>query len=339
MAEALLRTHSILVAATLMLSGCREAEPTQAPVSRQITKALPAKGDKPAVPQMALPPPPREPAKPSRIIPVRAGRYAEWEYVDYLKPVGYRMGDVMVVVRGPVFPEGADPLKDMPSGITRQIRIQAPRRPDYVHELEFVVPWGASRFGHGRLDRGGTRYVLVQTDSWGARCCSDIDLFILRPGRTEHVALGSWAGFETPDVRDYDGDGLVDFVVTDESFSGVFASHSVSQVPPMVLNVVDGKVRDVSAKRGFRPLFVRAARSLRRECTRAKWRESQDGACPAYVAAAARAGMFRKAWEEMLATYRHRNKVRDAPGWPSDVEVARYAEKLRDFLQEHGYAS
>lgn len=336
-----MRARSMLVGvmATLISSGCREANSTPVPVQRQMTKSGPAESSKPAATEMALPPPPREPAKPSRIIPVRAGNYAEWEYADYLKPIGYRMGDMTVVVRGPLFPEGADPLKDMPSGITRQIRIQAPGRPDYVDEQDFIVPWAGTRLGHGRLDRRGTGYVLVQTYSWGAHCCGDIELFILAPGRTEHVKLGSWDGFKVPDVRDYDGDGQADFVVTDESFSEVFASHSRTWFPPMVLNVVDGKVRDVSAKPGFRPLFARAARSIKRACTRAKWREDQDGACPAYVAAAARAGMFKKAWAEMLATYRHRNRVLNIYGRPDDIEDARFAERLRDFLDEHGYTS
>jgi hypothetical protein len=334
-----MRTSLLLGGFAMLLAstGCGAREPTQAPVPPQQAKGGPQRRDRPALATALLPPPPREAVKPSRIIPVRQGAFAEWTYEDYPKPIGYRMGDMMVVARGPAFPEGRDRLKDMPDEITRQIRIRAPGRPDYVHEDDFIVPWAPQRFGYGRLDRQGTRYVLVQTWTWGAHCCGDIELFVLYPGRTKHIKLGYWHHFEVPDVRDYDGDGLLDFIVTDESLNGVFTGFFESRFPPMILNVVDGKVVDVSARRGFRPLFVEAARSFRRECIRSTERSLRNGTCAAYVAAAARAGMFRKAWAEMLATYRRRNEEKDLAGRPVSFEDDRYVEELEGFLRKQGY--
>ena len=333
-----MRISFLLGSLALLSAGCGDAEPTKTPAPER-AKFATEEIYRPDPARPPLPRPSMEPVEPSRIVPVRMGKYAEWSYEEYLKPVGFRMSDMMVIVRGPDFPEGRDPVKNMPSAIIRQIRIQAPGRPDFVHEDEFVVPWADHRFGYGQFDRWGTPFVLVQHYTGGAHCCGQIDLFILHPHSTEHVELGSWDGFDVPDVRDYDGDGLVDFVVTDESFNGMFTAYVDSRFPPMILNVVDGRVRDVSTKPGFRQLFARAASSLRRECTRATDREAQDGACPAYVAAAARAGMFRKAWAELIATYRHRNRLMNIYGRPSDIEDERYAEKLRGFLVERGYRS
>jgi hypothetical protein len=39
----------------------------------------------------------------------------------------------------------------------------------------------------------------------------------------------------------------------------------------------------------------------------------------------------------MLATYRHRNRVLNIYGQPSDVEDEQYARKLEGFLQTNGY--
>jgi len=334
-----MKAAALLASLASLFAGCGDAGPTREPAQQSNAIAAPVRSGWPDVAPAQLPPPSREPVKPDRIIPVRIGEFAEWTYRDDRKPIGFRMGDVTVIVRGPAFPYDRDPVKDMPSGITRQIRIKVPGRPDYLHEDDDVVPWGGHRFGFGRFDNRGTPFVLMQSYTGGAHCCGEIDLFILHPSRTERVELGSWDGFEVPDVRDYDGDGLVDFVVEDESFNWEFAAYVHSRFPPMILNVVDGKVVDVSTKRGFRPLFAKAARSLRLACTRAKDREAQDGACPAYVAAAARAGTFGKAWAEMLATYRHRNRMMNIYGRPSDIEDERYAEKLRGFLVERGYRS
>src|SRR3989337_444115 len=48
--------------------------------------------------------PPKEAPRLDRFTPVRMGRYVEWTYRDHLKPVGYRMGDMTVIVRGPESP-------------------------------------------------------------------------------------------------------------------------------------------------------------------------------------------------------------------------------------------
>jgi hypothetical protein len=341
-----MKTALLLASFALLLTSCDDsprppAQPTQAsaPQNEAAVELGELKESYRRDPARAsLPPPPREAVKPARIIAVRTGEFAKWSYEDYLEPVGYRMGDATLIVRGPAFPKDRDVVKGMPYEITRQIRIQAPGMPDYVQEDESITPWQEYLIGYGRFDRRGTPFVMMQTRTGGSQCCLEITLFILHPGRTEHVELGDWSGLRVAEApRDHDGDDLVDFVVTDDSFGSVFAPHIDSRYPPMILDVVDGKVVDVSTRPGFRPVFARAARSLRRECTHAEDRLAQDGACAAYVAAAARAGNFRKAWAEMLATYRHRNRVLNIYGQPSDVEDEQYAEKLEGFLQKNGY--
>jgi hypothetical protein len=298
---------------------------------------VPHESPTPAAAAIPLSAPHREVPQPKRLIPVRMGTYVEWSHHEQKEPVAYRMGEMTVTVIPPEWGWG---------GITRQIRIQAPGRPDYVNGNDVLGEMPA-RLGYGRFDRAGTPYLLVETFTGGAHCCGAIELFILRPGRTEHVELGMWEGFPVPDVRDYDGDGTVDFVVDDRAFMNRFTSWAEGRTPPVVLNVVGGEGRDVSARPGFRPLFAHAARELREECLHPD-RISPNGACAAYVAAAGRAGNFRRAWAEMLKAYDRKSKDGLEAGCripiaaneycPKGLENYRsYPQALRAFLREQGF--
>jgi hypothetical protein len=154
--------------------------------------------------------------------------------------------------------------------------------------------------------------------------------FIAHPDRIEYIDLDvSEDGFLLPDARDVDRDGTVDFIVSDQVFINRFTSWADGRVPPRVLNVVGGKVRDVSAKPGFRGLFAKAARELRRECLH-PGQISPNGACAAYVAAAGRAGDFKKAWAEMVKAYDRESS--------DGLEVhGTYPKELLAFLRERGF--
>ncbi|HEY5723149.1 MAG TPA: hypothetical protein VIT45_12580 [Allosphingosinicella sp.] len=286
--------------------------------------------------------PPKEAPRLHRFIPVRADRYVEWTYRDHQKPVGYRMGDMTVIVRGPEFPAlGYSGSNFAP--VYRQVRVNAPGRPEYVHETETGAGL-PTLLGFGRFDRAGTPYLVMQTETGGNHCCGVLDLFILRPKRIEYVEIGWFSSDGPPDVRDADGDGLIDFIVPDGIFLNHFTGAASGRAPPKVLNVVGGEVRDVSARPGFRSVFRKAARELRRECLQPGGIDP-NSACAAYVAAAGRAGNFKKAWAEMLAAYDKDSKeglmcrvsLPDESCPSDDLTYATYPEALRAFLGEEGF--
>ena len=287
--------------------------------------------------------PPEEAPRIERFIPVRMGRYVEWTYRDHQQPVGYRMGEISVIVRGRDSP-ALDYSGSLLDPVIRQIRVQAPGRAEYVQELETGAGL-PTRLTYGQLDSAGTPYVLVNTFGGGAHCCGEIELFLVHPDRIEYVDLQvSEDGFDLPDVRDVDRDGMVDFIVSDQAFINRFTSWAQGRVPPRILNVVGGEVRDVSTREGFRPLFAKAARELRQECLHPEG-ISPNGACAAYVAAAGRAGSFKKAWAEMLAAHDKDSKeglqcrlhMPDESCPRSELNYANYPDALRAFLRERGF--
>jgi hypothetical protein len=158
------------------------------------------------------------------------------------------------------------------------------------------------------------------------------------------MELGTCSDFDFGTLRDFDGDGNVDFIRADGAFVNHFTHWIEGREPPIILNVVDGEARDVSARPQFRRLFARAASQLREECLHPN-RMSPNGACAAYVAAAGRAGTFRKAWAEMLGAYDRGSKeglecrlnMPDDSCPPSQLKYATYPEALRAFLREQGF--
>ena len=104
------------------------------------------------------------------------------------------------------------------------------------------------------------------------------------------IDFGEWDGdYSDRMPSDLDGDGVIDFVFYDNAFLYAFASYAESGAPPLVMNVVDGDVVDVSDRPGFRYLFEDALREHRQYCLRPR-DMSPNGACAAYAAAAARVG-------------------------------------------------
>jgi hypothetical protein len=163
-------------------------------------------------------------------------------------------------------------------------------------------------------------------------------------GRLRVVDLGSWDGeYDDEPVRDLNHDGRLDFLVADDSFLYAFTPYAGSYTPPQILNVVIGRVIDVSANPDFRAVNEAAAHDLRDRCVNHEPGGGQNGACAAYVAAAARVGRFDAAWAEMLHSY-ERNSTWDLPtgcrvddrvrGCP-DADVIHYRDypdALRHFL-------
>ncbi len=166
--------------------------------------------------------------------------------------------------------------------------------------LGFALSVGAGPFG-----TSGDRMIYFEAYTFGAHCCTIKTLLIVPvSGPIVKYDLGPWDG-EPSDVfpRDYDGDGVIDFVVTDERFLYSFASYAGSYAPPVIVNLVDGRFRNVSRRQSFRPLFQDAARVSRELCRASDEDAERNGGCAAFVASAAVLGRFDEAWAEMLLSF------------------------------------
>lgn len=158
----------------------------------------------------------------------------------------------------------------------------------------------AASFGVGRFDpKAPGPQIEFATFTGGAHCCASISV-IERNGKSwKEVPLGEWDG-DVPDKMpdDVDGDGTPDFIFVDNSFLYTFTDYADSYAPPRILNVIAGKVVDVSTAPRFRKLYEADLASTKPECAK-----HQNGACAAFAADAARLGQFNDGWKFMLANY------------------------------------
>jgi hypothetical protein len=267
----------------------------------------------------------------------RLGTNVTWSQRRRPRPVTYRFGSIALEVR-PVADHGLyAPRVTVRQGRNSTVMTGAATPPAYEHKL-----------GVGLLDRRGTRFVYFQSFTGGAHCCNQMQAAIIGPSGIRIVEIGTFdGGPEDGFPRDVDGDGNVDFVQRDNSFLYTFASYAGSFAPPQILNIVGNRAVDVSSRPGFRRLFHEAMNEAQPICVRPE--VDRNGACAGYVASAARAGEFDRAWAAMLAAY-----DRDS-GWdlPTGCRVAldrqgecpaaatiRYAnfpDALRAFLVRQGY--
>jgi hypothetical protein len=277
-----------------------------------------------------------------RLREVAVGTNIDWSHARD-GDARYRVGDVELGVQG-------RPDRDMPDLVTPVVTVRMPGRPPVEVEGSPTSPSFDHRVGVGRWD-ASRRYVLFQSFTGGAHCCNAIRLVLPEGDRLRVFDLGEWDGGPADELpTDRDGDGAIDFVFADNAFLYAFASYAESFAPPKVMNLVGGELVDVSARPGFRPLFEAAMTEARAGCVTpggARFEGmSPNGACAAYVAAAARVGRFDEAWAEMLRSY-DRDFQWDlptgcrTPAVPcADGDVIRYAdypEALRRFLIEQGY--
>jgi hypothetical protein len=197
----------------------------------------------------------------------------------------------------------------------------------------------------GRLSKDGPVAAFFQSYSGGMHCCQQLQAIVPGPDGLKVVDLGAYDGAEIGWPKDLDGDGVLDFVVSDDRFLYAFESYAGSVAPPLVLNVIDGKKVDVSADPRFRKVFEAAAAETRKACIK---EEFPNGACAAYAANAARLGQLAAAWPVILEQHNKLNRT-----WPDGCKVARdeeyncpegqgieypdYPVALRAYLAELGY--
>lgn len=196
---------------------------------------------------------------------------------------------------------------------------------------------------------GAPPAVMLQSFTGGAHCCNEVTLAGISNGVLKKLSLGSFDGDSIETPRDRSGDGIADFVLRDDRFLYAFSTYASSFSPPKILNVVNGRVVDVSARKEFRSLNLEAMRSAEDRCTSPGTGDARNGACAGYVAAAARLGRLTEAWSKMLASF-DSTAVTDLPlgcqqqtagDCPSDQTITfrSYPEALLNFLQSTRYIS
>ncbi|MGI8840089.1 MAG: hypothetical protein ACR2F8_04810 [Caulobacteraceae bacterium] len=218
-------------------------------------------------------------------------------------------------------------------------------------------------FGVGKFDTYSPIPQVVMTSfSGGAHCCLNIKLadFVNGAWKTLTVYESDTDQIDFP--IDVDGDGLLDFVLSDDRFNYVFASHAGSWTPPLILNIVRGRVADVSKESRYRSLYETDFSKTKAACETGQFNEGGktypteiNGACAAYVADGTRLGRTQEAWSFMLAHYDHSNGADGDPNpgfLPTKCFVAlvnfecpvgkehtfaTYPEALRWFLGDNGY--
>ena len=266
--------------------------------------------------------------------PLAAGQALEWNPDEDVYPVRYRAGDLSLLV---------ERVREESGLAGPRLTLSAPGKAPLVMEGERAGLTFPSRITILPWDEQGKAAVLLETYSGGAHCCAVVQAAVPDGGAFRVVDLGRYDGERLARrPTDWDGDGALDFIVTDDSFLYAFSSYADSLPPPLILNIEGGKAVDVSARPAFRPIFEQAMAEAEKGCA-----AGGNGHCAAYAAAAARAGAFDAAWAKVMRF--HDRKARDWPtacrvaegedGCPEGQEItyASYPEALRAFLVERKY--
>jgi hypothetical protein len=270
------------------------------------------------------------------------GTQVIWSFEKNPRPVQYRFGDVTLSVK---------PYKEAPGeeSVAPEVTISAPGRAPVTMRGVEIWPSSGHHIGVGRLDRAGNLFVELQSFTGGAHCCNEIKVAVIEPQQIRVVELGMWDGSPGDMPRDVDGDGTIDWVQADDSFLYSFASYAESAAPPQIINIVNGKPQDVSARASFRPVFQRALNRTRPHCLTRRRADSNNSACATYVAAAARIGQFDAAWARASRAYNDKQqwdyptgcRVTPDPetGCPDSATISYggFLPSLRAFLAEQGY--
>ena len=282
-----------------------------------------------------------KPAKPDGGIPIAPSTFVEWEFGKHSEPVRYAMGAMTVVVKG----VPSDVLKD---DFMLRVTVEAPGRPLAAFEDSNVNLRFPVRLGFGSLDRDGTPFLLVKSYSGGPHCCTNLAAAVVRPSKIQIVKMESWDGQPLESFpSDHDGDGSTDFILSDRVFLYAFDAYSHSWPPPRIMNVSGGEFADVSARPGFRDLFLEDMREARGRCLDPR-EPHPDGFCAGYAASAARAGQLERAWAEIVkrrgpdsdwelppACENSREAIACPAAYRNGADT--YLKALRAFLRKRGF--
>lgn len=219
----------------------------------------------------------------------------------------------------------------------------------FVTEIDTYRLAFGPRVAIGKLSEAdATPSAMLQTFTGGAHCCTVVTVVAPRGEGFQAVEIGTFDG-GPPDTfpEDVNGDGVADFRFRDDRFLYVFAPYAGSWAPPRFLNVIGGKVTDVTFQPGFRDHLQGFASRAKAACTEPE-ETDPNGACAAYVAVQARLGAYGAALAEVKPFI---NRTEDAflptgcrieaPDWncPEDQQIrfTEFEPALDWFLKQTGY--
>ncbi|WP_258046896.1 hypothetical protein [Sphingomonas folli] len=290
----------------------------------------PVRGRSPAVTGNAA----TEPAR--RAPELAIGQTLEWTSGGMPGETVRQVGPIRLRVRRRVEDDAVAPVVEVSLGRDAVTIVGELASEGFTHRISAI-----------RNSAGGSPVVMLQSFSGGAHCCNHIQVAGLSSGRLKVVDLGSSDGEAMPLPYDMSGDGVADFVGVDEAFLYAFAPYAMSFAPPVVRNVTGGRVIDVSRNGAFRRLFREEMKRAGETCRSGGDGVDRNGACPSYVASAARIGQLEPAWAEMMRSYAADAEwvlptgctVRSKAECPEAARIVykSYPEALLAFLKERGY--
>ena len=180
--------------------------------------------------------------------------------------------------------------------------------------------------GIGKLNRSDAApSVLIQSYWGGAHCCFVFRAVVPAKAKLRVVDFPLFDPISKEEnlvafPHDLDHDGYGDIVLDDVRFDDRFGSHGGTWSPPLIFNIVNGQLIDVSSRPAFADLFKRFAKKARAVCAHPPYNEPA-GACAGYAAAAARLGRPQQGIREAV-------KFAKTDGFEAD---------LRRLLKETGY--
>lgn len=299
---------------------------------------------KPAPVADSEPPAPANPyPKPSKLGPVtrlKGRALHEWTTYDAGNPRSYQVGAVKLT-----FSSDGDTPEELAKDEGLRVTLRAPGVKSDVLQSPDAYPRAAFRVG--RMDpRRPEPQVLIVAHSVGAHCCHNLILASPHRGAWRFERLIALDGDLPEDwLTDRDGDGFPEIVATDDAFLYRFCPYVCSLPPPIVYQVENGGVVDVSNRRAFRKIFETALPELTARC-----KEHENSACASMVAVASRLGRRKQAWKIMLASYDPKDNW-PLPRWcridPGEAECPkdkletyeRFPDALFTFLKREGYGN
>lgn len=312
--------------ALLAFGGCER--PPAAP------KAAAAKAEAPASPEPVA----AKPLVAGQATKVRTNHWESWSADDEGDPKTYRIGEVTLTF-GALKTE-TDSYGAHKSGIA--VLVEAPGMEPF--RLNDDGTMALASFGVGRLDM--TRpdpQVLLGIFTGGAHCCTRYVLLTPNGKTWVQTDLGMVDKAMNDWPEDLNHDGKPEMFIGDDRFNYAFASYAGSWAPYAFWQIEDGKVVDVSADKGFARLYRTYAKDAEVDC-----RKHDNGACAGFVAAAARAGDFDRAWQVMLDSYDPKDDWTLPTGCKvapveyecpkgQEITFTNYPDALKGFLKDYGY--
>lgn len=275
----------------VFLSKAQLVERKAALAAKVTETAKPSSAPAPTPPE----PPPRLP-KPARLGPVTVLKpdvMHGWEAYDDGAQRSYRIGEVSMT-----FSLDGDTAEEMATARGLRVTFRAPGVEPGAYHLPDSAP--RATFGVGSLDprRPGPQVLLV-ANTGGAHCCNALVLVTPDRGRWRMEFLTHLDGdpIETW-PKDADGDGWPEIVTYDNGFLYAFCGYPCSFPPPIVYQLENGRIIDVSQRRAFRKIFQKQMEEMTPLC-----RRHVNAACASMVAASIRLGRRKQAWKVMLANH------------------------------------